>query len=100
MDDSGHTVTLQALSCSRCSAHFQPLGARVETERVCPACEFRSAREPLATQRLESRGYRRMDRLHDHPKIHGPETFLKVVVHLAGIAALLAFLGNRFGVTL
>ena len=108
MDNGGHAMTAQAFSCSRCSVHFQPLGARVEAERVCPACEFRSAREPLATARLESRWHRGddsqsrdkwIDKMPNRAKMRDPEILLKVFVHLAGLAALFAFLGEHLGLT-
>jgi hypothetical protein len=109
MDDGGQAVTALAFFCSRCSARFEPLGARVEVERVCPACEFRSARAPLATQRLESCRHRGddsllqgnwIDTLPSQANMRDPEILLKVVVHLAGIAALFAFLGEHLGVAL
>lgn len=87
-----------AFCCPRCGSQFEPMSTRVQASRVCPACEFKSARTPLATRRLECRWYRAKDSTLHSEWLHvttdkaqkvNSDIWLKVVVHCAGFATLL-----------
>jgi DNA-directed RNA polymerase subunit RPC12/RpoP len=79
-------MRLYTFFCPRCGAQFEPIDTRVDAERVCSACASRSAQTPLGTPRREF-GRRRTDR-QPNGEFRAAEFWLKVVVHLAGFAAL------------
>lgn len=77
--------------CQCCRLPLQPINERIDSEFVCPACALRIARFPLGPQRLQSRSYRDPhERALASEPIKTAEFWLKVAIHLAGIAALLA----------
>jgi hypothetical protein len=87
-----------SVCCRRCRLPLQGIEARNQAERVCLACALRIARIPLAPLPMECRWYRNRDghlqrkwlRVEFHGTTEMAEFWLKVAVHFAGLAALLA----------
>jgi hypothetical protein len=102
--------------CRRCRLPFQDTGARTGDERDCLDCALIAARVPLGPQHLECRWYRdghgqlqrKWTRVGTQPaavrahatddaamgesarRVATAEMWMKVMVHVAGFAALIA----------